>query len=121
MLIGLSVSKCFSDLMEQKVNPDDVMLIIGRTDFDDTQIDELINQYQSYRGEWYDYDRTVLKDLILQFYKEGKIHQPRKFGAYPMSAGRGKHWLRVLHEPQNLSQQAQQAWDRYVLLASLTK
>lgn len=121
MLIGLSISKCITDLMEKKINPEDVLLIIGRTDFNLEQIDTLIDQYQSYRGDWYDFDRDDLKDLLATFYKQGKIHQPRQFGAYPRSAPRGKHWMRVLFEPQDLSEQAQKAWDRYVLLASLTK
>lgn len=121
MLIGLSMSKCITDIMEKKINPDDVMLIIGRTDFNLEQIDEMIDQYQSYRGDWYDFDRTELKKLIATLYKDGRIHQPRQFGAYPMPSGRGKHWMRVLYEPQYLSEQAQKAWDRYVLLASLTK
>lgn len=121
MLIGLSVSKCITDIMEKKINPDDVLLIIGRTNFHLEHIDTLIDQYQSYRGDWYDFDRDNLKDLLTRFYTEGKIHQPRQFGAYPRSAPRGEHWLRVLHEPQNLSESAQNAWDRYLVLAALTK
>ena len=121
MLIGFSMSKCITDIMEKKINPDDVLLIIGRTDFELEHIDELIDQYQAYRGDWYDFDRSELKKLITDFYTEGKIHQPRQFGVNPRSAPRGRHWMRVLYEPQDLSQQAQQAWDRYVLLASLTK
>lgn len=121
MLIGLSISKCITDIMQQKINPEDVLLIIGRTDFYLEHLDTLIDQYQSYRGDWYDFDRDDLKDLLTDFYKKGKIHQPRQFGAYPRSAPRGRHWMRVLLEPQDLSDQAQKAWDRYVLLASLTK
>lgn len=121
MLIGLSVSKCITDIMQQNIDPDDVLLIIGRTDFRLENIDALIDQYQSYRGDWYDFDRDALKEILTDFYKRGKIHQPRQFGAYPRSAPRGEHWLRVLHEPQNLSESAQKAWDRYVLLAGLTK
>ena len=118
MLIGLSISKCISDIMEGKVAYNDVLLIIGRTDFDLNTIDELIGQYQSYRGEWKDYNHDDLKDLIARMYKEGKIHQPRQFGAYPMPAGRGRHWLRTLYEPQDLPASAQKAWDHYVLIAA---
>lgn len=121
MLIGLSISKCITDIMQQKINPDDVLLIIGRTDFHLENIDTLIDQYQSYRGDWYDFDIDALKELLTQLYKDGKIHQPRQFGAYPRSAPRGKHWFRVILEPQDLSETAQKAWDRYLLLAGLTK
>lgn len=120
MLIGLSVSKCISDIMEQKVNPDDVLVIIGRTHFNLEQIDSLIAQYQYYRSEWYDYDRDKLRDLLISLFKEGKIHQPRQFGAQPTRVPWGQHWLRVTLEPQDLSESAQKAWDRYVLLAGLT-
>ena len=121
MLIGLSISRCITDIMEQKINPDDVLLIIGRTDFYLEHLDTLIDQYQTYRGDWYDFDRNDLKGILTRLYTEGKIHQPRQFGAYPHSASRGKHWLRVMLEPQDLSESAQKAWDRYVLLAGLTK
>ena len=121
MLIGLSVSKCIADIMQQKINPDDVLLIIGRTDFHLEHLDTLIEQYQSYRGEWYDFDRDDLKGILTRFYTEGKIHQPRQFGTNPPMAHRGKHWMRVVYEPHDLSETAQRAWDRYLLLAGLTK
>ena len=121
MLIGLSVSKCVADIMQQKVNTDDVLVIIGRTNFKLEQIDRLISQYQYYRGEWYDYDRDSLEDLLIRLFDEGKIHQPRQFGAHPRSVPWGKHWLRVMPEPQDLNESAQKAWDRYLLLAGLTK
>jgi len=121
MLIGLSISKCIADIMQQKVNPDDVFLIVGRTDFHLEHIDGLIEQYQSYRGEWYDFDREDLKELLTDFYKQGKIHQPRQFGVNPPVAPRSKHWMRVVYEPHDLTETAQKAWDRFVMLAALTK
>lgn len=118
MLIGLSISKCVADMMEHKVNPDDVMLIIGGTDFRLENIDSMINVYKNHI--WYDYDRDKIKQLLTQFYKEGRIHQPRQFGHDPQPAYRG-HWYRVVLEPKDLSESAQKAWDRFVILASLTK
>ena len=120
MLIGLSVSKCVADIMEQKVNPDEVLVIIGRTHFNLEQIDSSISQYQHYRSEWYDYDRDKLKDLLARLLREGKIHQPRQFGAQPTRVPWGKHWFRLMLEPQDLSESAQKAWERYILLSGLT-
>ena len=83
MLIGFSISKCIADIMEGEVNPDDVLVIIGRTDFTMRNVDRLLEEYCCLRGPWYDYDRGKIKDLLIRFWYEGKIHQPRQYGTQP--------------------------------------
>jgi hypothetical protein len=119
MLIGFSISRCISDIMEDKVNPDDVLLIIGRTYFDIGSMDSLIDGYQTLRGPWYDYDRGKLKSLLTTFWYEGRIHQPRRFGTQPPSMPRSKIWMRVILDQKDMPKPAQDAWDRFVVLASL--
>ena len=119
MLIGFSISRCIADIMEGKVDSDDVLLIIGRTYFDIESMDSLIDGYQNHRGPWYDYDKKKLKGLLTTFWYEGKIHQPRKFGTQPPSMPRSKVWMRVILEQTDMPKAAQEAWDRFVVLASL--
>lgn len=119
MLIGFSISKCISDIMEQKVNPDDVLIIIGRTDFNIQNIDRLLDEYQTIRGPWYHYDRTKLKNLLTTFWYQGKIHQPRHFGTQPPAMPRAKVWAQIIYDQQDMPKAAQEAWDRFIVLASL--
>ena len=119
MLIGFSISRCIADIMEGKINSDDVLLIIGRTYFDIESMDTLIDGYQNHRGPWYDYDKQKLKGLLTTFWYEGKIHQPRKFGTQPPSMPRSKVWMRVILEQTDMPKAAQEAWDRFIVLASL--
>lgn len=119
MLLGFSISKCIADIMEDKVDPDDVLLIIGRTDFNMTNIDQLLNGYINNRGPWYDYDREKIKELLISFLKQGKIHQPRQFGTQPPAMPRAKVWAQIIHDQKDMPKAAQEAWDRFVVLASL--
>ena len=119
MLIGFSISRCIADIMEQKVNPDDVLLIIGRTDFNIQNMDRLLDEYQTIRGPWYHYDRNKLKNLLTTFWYQGKIHQPRHFGTQPPAMPRAKVWAQIIYDQQDMPKAAQEAWDRFIVLASL--
>jgi len=118
MLIGFSISRCISDIMEDKVDPDDILLIIGRTYFDLDSIDQLITEYQ-HMGPWYDYDKDKLKNILTTLWKSGKIHQPRRFGVQPPSMPRSKIWMRVILDQKDMPKPAQDAWDKFIVLASL--
>ena len=98
MKIGLSFSRCLRDIVEARVLFEDVLVIIARTDFDphdDMQWEEIWSGYR-YRGgwskpEWADAEpgvddgevNAVYRNVAVQLYDAGKIHQPRQFGANP--------------------------------------
>lgn len=121
MLVGFSVSKCVADIIDSKIDVDDILVIIGRTDFDVEHIDSLIDQYRHYNGVWIKYDTQTLRNLLINLYKSGKIHQPRKFGEYPRSVTYGKHWGEVMTTPNDLTPSAKKAWENYKLLAAFEK
>lgn len=131
MKIGLSFSRCILDIVEGKVDIDDVLVVIARTDFD-PQIDE---QWASiWRGytmgglsnpEWYqwaDVDGASEKfqEVAIQLWKEGKFHQPRKFGAHP--SRRREFWLETVLPSEELERNpaAKKAWDNFQVIAGLT-
>ena len=119
MLIGFSISKCIADIMEGTVDPEEVLLIIGRTDFNMNNIDRLLDEYICPRGPWYDFDRQKTKDLLIKFWYEGKIHQPRHFGTQPPAMPRAKVWAQIIYDQRDMPKAAQEAWDKFIVIASL--
>jgi hypothetical protein len=132
--IGLSYSRCVRDIVDGKVDIDDVLIIIARTDFDpndDTQWSGIWDDYgggQRLGGifgghEWMDYsaeDEHKFRQVSIDLWKQGKFHQPRKFGAYP--ARRPEIWLEAVLPSSELQRNpaAKDAWDKFQMVASLT-
>lgn len=134
MKIGLSYSRCVRDIVDGKVDIDDVLVIIARTDFDpndDTQWSGIWDDYgggQRLGGifgghEWMNYsaeDEHKFRQVTIDLWKQGKFHQPRKFGAYP--ARRPEIWLEAVLPSSELQRNpaAKDAWDKFQTVASLT-
>ena len=134
MKIGLSYSRCVRDIVDGRVDIDDVLVIIARTDFDpndDTQWSGIWDDYgggQRLGGifgghEWMDYsaeDEHKFRQVSIDLWKQGKFHQPRKFGAYP--ARRPEFWLEAVLPSSELQRNpaAKDAWDKFQTVASLT-
>jgi len=132
--IGLSYSRCVRDIVDGRVDIDDVLIIIARTDFDpndDTQWSGIWDDYgggQRLGGifgghEWMDYsaeDEHKFRQVSIDLWKQGKFHQPRKFGAYP--ARRPEFWLEAVLPSSELQRNpaAKDAWDKFQTVASLT-
>ena len=137
MKIGLSYSRCVRDIVEGKVDMADVLVIIARTDFDPHNDDQWSGIWQGYAGggtrgsmirmfagtnpEWGGTDhteeefRSVSKDL----WDSGKLHQPRKFGAYPRRLP--YYWLEtvVSEEDMETSPAVKDAWDKFQMVSGL--
>lgn len=133
MKIGLSYSRCIRDIVEGRVDAQDVLVIVARTDFDpsnDQQWSQIWQGYTTSHGwtapEWSAYApsdeqaeskfRNVTKDL----YDQGKIHQPRKFGTKPPRLP--WHWLECFLPPEELDSRpmVKDAWDRFKVVAELS-
>jgi hypothetical protein len=120
--------------VDGKVDIDDVLVIIARTDFDpndDTQWSGIWDDYgggQRLGGifgghEWMDYsaeDEHKFRQVSIDLWKQGKFHQPRKFGAYP--SRRPEIWLEAVLPSSELQRNpaAKDAWDKFQTVASLT-
>lgn len=132
MRVGLSFSRCVLDIVEERVNIDDVLVVIARTDFDpnvDEQWAGIWNGYTSFSGlsnpEWADWrDEENAEDkfraVTLQLWNDGKFHQPRKFGAYPRR--RPEFWLETVLPSEELDRNptAKIAWNKFQTVAGLT-
>jgi len=130
MKIGLSYSRCVRDIVDGVVDIDDVLVIIARTDFD-PRVDEqwnsiwvgYHNRYGLSNPEWANYpeeDQDRFRDVSIELWETGKLHQPRQFGFQP--SRRPEIWLEtVLPDSEMLNRPAvKDAWDQFQTIAGLT-
>jgi hypothetical protein len=132
MKIGLSYSRCVLDIVEGRVNIDDVLVLITRTDFDPRDDEQWSGIWEGYclggmsNPEWrrYDFnskdDENKFRSVSIMLWEDGKLHQPRKFGAVP--ARRSEIWLEAVLPSSELKKNpaAKIAWDKFQTVASLT-
>lgn len=122
MKIGLSLSRCVRDVVEGRVNIDDVLVLITRTDFDPTvqqEWDSIWNGYNSINPEWLGMDHDAVYAVVMQLWNTGRVHQPRKFGAHP--ARRREFWLETVLPDSEMENNvaAKAAWDQFQVIAGL--
>ena len=135
MKIGLSYSRCVRDIVDGKVDIDDVLCIIARTDFDPHNAEQWSGIWLGYGGgnggatsvwsapEWGNYtaeDEDRFRSVSIELWESGKLHQPRKFGAHP--SRRPEIWLETVLPSSELETNpaAKDAWDRFQTIAGLT-
>lgn len=123
MKIGLSLSRCVRDIVEGRVNIDDVLILITRTDFDPTvqeQWENIWDGYQYMNPEWRGLDHDKTFEVVRELWDTGRIHQPRKFGARPQRLP--QYWLEAVLVSEDLehNQVARDAWEQFQVLAGLT-
>ena len=127
MKIGLSYSRCVRDIVEGRVNIDDVLVLISRTDFDPHDDEQWEGIWMGYRfggnPEWYtctDKDEDIYRQVSRDLWREGKFHQPRKFGYRP--ARHSYHWLETVLPSEELDANptVKDAWNKFQMVAGLT-
>jgi len=134
MKIGLSYSRCVRDIVDGKVDIDDVLVLITRTDFDPRDADQWKGIWEGYGGgqtfgnplsnpEWMDYpaeDEDRFRSVSIELWETGKLHQPRKFGSHPRRLP--YYWLETFAPETEVASNpsVQLAWEKYKLLAGLS-
>ena len=130
MKIGLSYSRCVRDIIDGRVDITDVLVIIARTNFnphDDDQWRSIWYGYTHSTGfshpEWSSYEDTDeqrFRGLTIQLYDDGKLHQPRQFGAGVVR--RGEYWLETCLPDIELERfpAVKKAWDQFQMVAGLS-
>lgn len=134
MKIGLSYSRCVRDIVDGRVDIEDVLVLITRTDFDPHDDAQWKDIWTGYGGgqtfgspfsspEWMDYpaeDEDRFRSVSIELWETGKLHQPRKFGARPQR--RSEIWLEtVLPDSEMETRPAvKDAWDKFQTIAGLT-
>jgi hypothetical protein len=132
MKIGLSFSRCVLDIVEGRVDIDDVLVVISRTNFDPNDDKQWAGIWEGYcfggmtHAEWGNYDfhnaehEHKFRDVSVSLWEQGKLHQPRKFGANP--SRRPEYWLETCLPDSELERNpsAKIAWDQFQVVAALT-
>ena len=134
MKIGLSYSRCVRDIVDGTVDIRDVLVLITRTDFDPRVDEQWTSIWQGYGGgqtfgnpfsnpEWMDYtaeDEARFREVSIELWESGKLHQPRKFGFHPPR--RREIWLETVLPDSELETRpsVKAAWDNFQMLAGLT-
>jgi hypothetical protein len=132
MKIGLSYSRCILDIVEGRVGMDDVLVIVARTNFDPRDDEQWAGVWAGYchgglsNPEWSDYDfnskddEDKFRSVSIMLYEDGKMHQPRQFGAHPRR--RPEIWLEAVLPNSELENNptAKLAWEKFQTIASLS-
>jgi hypothetical protein len=126
MKIGLSYSRCVRDIVDGVVDIDDVLVLITRTDFDPNNDDQWKGIWDGYHWnnpEWANYpdeDEDRFRSVSIELWESGKLHQPRKFGAWP--SRRPEIWLETVLPSSELEMNpaAKTAWEKFQTVAGLT-
>jgi hypothetical protein len=126
MKIGYSLSRCVLDIAEGRVDPEDILVLITRTHCDpslDDQWDEIWHGYAYEQfGPWAGlrHREDEVRAVILQLWHDGKIHQPRKFGAHPPTAFHHWHEVVLVDEELDENPAARTAWEHFKMIAGLS-
>jgi hypothetical protein len=138
MKIGLSYSRCIRDIVDGKVDIDDVLVVISRTDFDPHDDKQWQGIWIGYGGgtdnaysrgffnylsnpEWAGYhDEDQFRSVSIELWEQGKLHQPRKFGAHPRRLQ--YYWLEAVLPSEELERNpaAKKAFEQFQVIAGLT-
>jgi hypothetical protein len=132
--LGTSLSRCARDIYDGTVNINEVLVIVARTDVDPTDDKQWSSLWNGYGGgnsigsmysqpEWSSIpaeDEQKLRDIILDLYDAGKIHQPRKFGSHPVRMNQYWYDLVLTADVVDSNPAAKRAWENYKLLANLS-
>ena len=127
MKIGLSYSRCVRDIVQGRVDMDDVLVLISRTDFDPNDDEQWKGIWMGYRfggnPEWYackDEDEGYYRQVSIDLWETGRFHQPRKFGYRP--ARHSYHWLETVLPSEELDANptVKDAWNKFQMVARLT-
>lgn len=128
MKVGLSLSRCLKDIYTGKVEENDVLVIISRTDVNPHNDDHWEQLWDGYfhgggwsETEWADLkesDEEHMRRLLCEMYDDGKFHQPRQFGAHP--ARMPYYWLECSVPEKEMNATVKKAYDKYKMLESLS-
>ena len=134
MKVGLSFSRCLRDLVEGRVDYEDILVIIARTDFDPHIDDEWEQIWNGYRyGGWSNAEwataeddtgvtnpEEIYRNVAIQLYDNGKLHQPRQYtNGHP--ARMPYYWLDCVVPDDEMNPTVKAAWEQYQVVAGLSR
>lgn len=121
--IGTSLGRCLRSILKGEVSEDQVFLIVtGTMSLTIEDFIEVIKQYHYERYGSYDLSQWTyeeVKELGVRLWNNGKIHQPRNFGARPFFVANDVLWIEIF-PPRLLQEPAtKDLWDKLTVIARL--
>lgn len=134
MKVGTSLSRCVKDIYKGVVDIDDVVVVVARTDFDPADDNHWASIWKGYAGgggfgsmysnpEWSNIpaeDEQAVRDICISLKNEGKLHQPRQFGAHPRRMTQYWYDMILTDDVVQSNPAAKKAWDNYKTIAGLS-
>ena len=125
MKVGLSLSRCMRDILEGRVDINEVLVIVARTDVDPNNDEHWRSIWDGYiygglsNPEWAGLEdrEREMHELLVELYESGKLHQPRQYGRHPQRMP--YYWLDCIVTPEEHNPAQQKAWDNYKLITDL--
>jgi len=125
MRIGLSYSRCVRDIVDGVVDINDVLVVISRTDFDPRDDEQWAGIWEGYHWqnpEWANYpdeDESRFREVSIDLWEQGKLHQPRKFGTRPRRMD--YYWMEVSLSSHDIDSNpaVKRAWEQFQIIAGL--
>ena len=128
MKVGLSFSRCLRDIIEGKVDYDDVLVIVSRTILDPYNDNHWNSIWEGYttggysHPEWKDHKdkNDEFRKLAVRLYDCGKLHQPRQFKlGNPVRLP--YYWLDLVVPVDDLEElpAVKAIWEQYQIVAGL--
>jgi len=116
------------DILEKKVDLYDVLVVVARTDVDPNNDSHWSQIWEGYlygglsRAEWAGLEEREqeMRDILIELYDTGRLHQPRQFGAHPRRLP--YHWLDALPPNTEIDKNPamKKAWDNFNMIAGLS-
>jgi len=115
------------DIFEKKVDMQDVLVVIARTDIDPHNDSHWSQIWEGYlygglsNPEWAGLEdhEQEMREILVDLYGYGKLHQPRQFGAHPRRMQ--YYWLDCMVPQNEMTPAQQKAWDNYQLITGLSR
>jgi hypothetical protein len=132
MLVGTSFGGCLKSLLKKEVHMDDVLVIIARTNA--KSLEEMLQVVEMYHSRttmhsyvdsynFSEFDLDDAKQIAIDLYQHGKIHQPRLFNGFAgfvhVELSRNEIWIPLAPSPKTDEQLVVDAYNKYMLLKNL--
>ena len=129
MLIGTSLRKCLTSLMNKHVSEGDVVCIVTSTmSVDLEQFLRIVEAYYDTGDISVDFDREEFSkedtlNMAATLFNKGKIHQPRNYSGSPYVhyKFRNQTWLDIVPTNENSNPIVIEAYSKYKMLDALTR